>query len=608
MDYSLIKLLTLATDLLNNGKEDEAWEIITKWEKSKHLTREESYKYKIFKSVILFLTGSLQESLKITEEFYQDSVNQNNKLNALDAFIIKWCNLYLLMQLNPNIWEEILSFENFLKEYSDQSQPEMQFRRAYLYYFKGYHLRGINDFDNALDYLNKSLRIFKQIDEFFYGIPYILSALGMVYTSKGELDLALKANNESLNLSRGNYMLINIVRATSYKNLGDISLQKGDLSQAIEYYEKSMKLWEQHQSVMEIIWVGWIYFELVKTSILISSDKAQEYLDNYKEYLTRRKLDVSNNGFYKLSEAKILKSSTRIRNRAKAEKILTELSLLHAGQQNEFAKDLMIEICDFYIGELQLTHDLEVLNDIEPFIEKLVKESERSNSYITLAHTYLLQGQLALLQMNLGDARKHLTKAQRIAEDNGLQILARTISTEHDKLLRQFEEWENLKNQSSISERLNLSSLNVTMDRMQGARALNPPELVEEEPILLLIMGEDGISYFTHTFIEGWEDQGLFSSFMSAFNSFSSEFFSKSIDRIKIDENIILLKPAASFMVCYVIKGQSYPALLKLTRFTDAIKWKSEILVALNKAVKTSEMLELKNPRELGDVVNEIFK
>ncbi|MHA2324078.1 MAG: hypothetical protein ACXACB_01660, partial [Promethearchaeota archaeon] len=123
MDYSLIKLLTLATDLLNNGKEDEAWEIITKWEKSKHLTREESYKYKIFKSVILFLTGSLQESLKITEEFYQDSVNQNNKLNALDAFIIKWCNLYLLMQLNPNIWEEILSFENFLKEYSDQSQP-----------------------------------------------------------------------------------------------------------------------------------------------------------------------------------------------------------------------------------------------------------------------------------------------------------------------------------------------------------------------------------------------------------------------------------------------------------------------------------------------------
>lgn len=105
----------------------------------------------------------------------------------------------------------------------------------------------------------------------------------------------------------------------------------------------------------------------------------------------------------------------------------------------------------------------------------------------------------------------------------------------------------------------------------------------------------------------GWDVQDLFSGFMSAFNSFSSEFFSKSIDRIKIDENIILLRPVESFMVCYVIKGQSYPALLKLTRFSDAIKWKPDIWKALNQAVKSSEMLELYNLSSLGDIVNEIF-
>jgi len=155
---------------------------------------------------------------------------------------------------------------------------------------------------------------------------------------------------------------------------------------------------------------------------------------------------------------------------------------------------------------------------------------------------------------------------------------------------------------------MDLASLDITMDRIQGMRAIDPPVVVDEEPVLLLIMGEDGIPYFNHPFIEGWDDQDLFSGFMSAFNSFSSELFSKSIDRIKIDENIILLKPVESFMVCYVIKGQSYPALLKLTRFTDAIKWKPEIWDALNKAVKTSEVLELHNPSSLGDVVTEIFK
>jgi hypothetical protein len=61
-------------------------------------------------------------------------------------------------------------------------------------------------------------------------------------------------------------------------------------------------------------------------------------------------------------------------------------------------------------------------------------------------------------------------------------------------------------------------------------------------------------------------------------------------------------------MVCYVIKGQSYPALLKLTRFSDAIKWKTEIWDALNIAVKTNKMLELNEPSSLGEIVTEIFK
>lgn len=94
---------------------------------------------------------------------------------------------------------------------------------------------------------------------------------------------------------------------------------------------------------------------------------------------------------------------------------------------------------------------------------------------------------------------------------------------------------------------------------------------------------------------------------MSVFNIFSSEIFSKSIDRIKIGENIILINPIESFLVCYVIKGQSYPAQQRLSRFTDAIKTNVEIWDTLNKAVKTSVMLELNNPPSLGNVINEIF-
>ncbi|MFW9824295.1 MAG: hypothetical protein ACFFE4_15235 [Candidatus Thorarchaeota archaeon] len=101
--------------------------------------------------------------------------------------------------------------------------------------------------------------------------------------------------------------------------------------------------------------------------------------------------------------------------------------------------------------------------------------------------------------------------------------------------------------------------------------------MVDEEPIVLLIMDKSGISYFNHSFIENWDFDWLFSSFMSAFDTFSSEVFAESIDRIIIGENLILINPIESFLICYVIKGQSYPGLQKLNRFSNAIKENTEI-------------------------------
>jgi hypothetical protein len=120
-------------------------------------------------------------------------------------------------------------------------------------------------------------------------------------------------------------------------------------------------------------------------------------------------------------------------------------------------------------------------------------------------------------------------------------------------------------------------------------------------------MDKSGTAYFTHSFIGDWDFDDLFSSFMSAFNTFTGEIFSKSIDRVKVGDNTILINPVESFLACYVIKGQSYPAQQKLTRFSNTIKATTEIWEALNKAAKISEMLELDNPPSMGNIVNEIF-
>jgi hypothetical protein len=142
---------------------------------------------------------------------------------------------------------------------------------------------------------------------------------------------------------------------------------------------------------------------------------------------------------------------------------------------------------------------------------------------------------------------------------------------------------------------------------MEGNESIEKLNVLEEIPILLLIMSKDGVPHFTHSFKKDWDFDYHFSSFLSAFNSFSSEIFSKTIDRIKIGENKILINPMKSFLICYVIRGQSYPAQRKLLKFSKEIEQNSEILIALKRSVETCRSLQLDDPPILGTVVRKIF-
>ena len=94
---------------------------------------------------------------------------------------------------------------------------------------------------------------------------------------------------------------------------------------------------------------------------------------------------------------------------------------------------------------------------------------------------------------------------------------------------------------------------------------------------------------------------------MIAFNTYSSEIFAKSIDRIKIGDNIISIRLIEPFLACYVSKGQSYPAIKKLDKFSDSIKNKKEIWDILNNAANTNRELSVSSSPLLEDTVNEIF-
>jgi len=59
--------------------------------------------------------------------------------------------------------------------------------------------------------------------------------------------------------------------------------------------------------------------------------------------------------------------------------------------------------------------------------------------------------------------------------------------------------------------------------------------------------------------------------------------------------------------VCYLFKGQTYPAKQKLTNFIEEMQNNSIIWQTLDKFYKTSQVLEINDIPQLKSVVTEVF-
>ncbi|MFW9874841.1 MAG: tetratricopeptide repeat protein [Candidatus Thorarchaeota archaeon] len=514
---------------------------------------------------------------------------------------------------------------------------------ARIYYLLGWLNEVQSNHTKALDFAMKSLALNKELNH-SVAIASDYSLIARIYVDDGNYDKALQYCKLSSSINE----IAERARLAVLQTFGVIYISKSQLNRALKYLKQAVALAEASnitdQLRLSLIYLGFLYRAMGKNNLVIehikrnltlsekagnfyhivqslmlliftyieenSREKANQYFTRLSELYnqTRNSKAIFISVYYLSSKAYILKTSTRMRDRVEAQALLKEL----ISHTNLPFKDVLISaisnLCDLLMEELSRYNDPKIIDEILPLITKSLNIAEEAHNYNWLAETKLLQAKLALIQTNIEEAKRLMVEAQRIADLHGLNLLAWGISTEHDKLLDQIDLWEQFKEEETpLSERIKLASTNGVLERIQGKRAVEPPELVKEDPILLLIMDNSGATYFNHPFIANWDHSDLFSSFMSAFNTFSDEIFSKSIDRIRIGENTILMKPVEPFLTCYVINGQSYPALQKLSRFTEAIRENVEIWQALIKSVKTSEILELDKPPALKTVIDEIF-
>jgi tetratricopeptide (TPR) repeat protein len=673
------KELTHAEDLMNNGKVEEALEIVINFEKMSELTPKDRLSALILKGNIYTFLYQFNKAVEAGELAYTMSQKLGLVPESIAALILKSMmirlgnvgealklileaeklfNIFIVGDLSEVDPERNANLNLNLKltkswvyvsmgDYEKALELAIQnltlgenltnnvliglnlFLVGYIYYAKG-------DYDQGLEYIMKSLKLFENL-EFKVGIAAHFSVIGEVYLNMGELNRALEFSNKALSIEKISDYSKNMVLSVLgriYQNtgeldkalmyfksiemteenyinmvktygIGEISRMKGENEIAIMYFKQSMLYSEKVGN--DILMLGPLFYLILISLDNNSIKQAHLYLKRLEIISKLFKNEMWGQQIYSLGKGFILKASSRMHDHVDAERLFKQIiedEFIFA----PFNNIALVSLCELLLEELSMYNNPEVLDDITPLIIKHLDIAEKQNSFSWLAEGKVLQAKLALVQLDLDKAKILLREAQQIAEEYELKLLAQKISNEYDLLLEKAGEWEKLNREDApMADRIELASFDGVINRLHGKQVVDPPELVDEEPILLTIMDNSGSTYLNHPFITNWDHSDLFSSFLSAFNTFSDEIFSKSIDRIKVGENTILINPVESFLACYVIKGQSYPALQKLTRFTEAIRENMEIWNALNKSVKTSEILELDKPPALKTLINEIF-
>lgn len=466
---------------------------------------------------------------------------------------------------------------------------------ATIYYYEG-------DYDKALQYCKQSLSI-KEITG--RSKLDVLWNLGQIYRLKNDMNRALKYRQQAVVLAEElnipNLLIRNLTAlGYLYRLIG-----KSDL--ALEYAERILTLSEKFGFVF---WMS----EALQLFILTyteekSPEKANRYFSRLTELYNRTKdkgeVDISDR--YLVSKAYMMKTSTRMRDRVEAQALFKELIDRTSGE--DYLIFTIGNLCDLLLEELSLYNDPEILDEIVPLITKSLDIAEKAHNYGYLASTKLLQAKLALIQMNIEEAKKLMVQAQRIADLHGLNLLARRISSDHDKLLEQIDAWDIIKKEEApIAERIKLASMSEVLERIQGKRAVEPLESVDEESVLLLILTEGGRSLFSNSFSEDLDfEEDMISSFLTAFNSFSEELFSEGLDRAKFGQYTVLKESITNFSVCYLFKGQTYLAQQKLSKFVENLQSNSPLWQSLGQHYKTSQILELKKCPQLESLITEIF-
>ena len=628
-----------AKELIDLGKFDDALQLLNDFSENSAITPKAQISYYILLCSIFIRLGKKVELLDYIKKACKAIQGQKISSQLVDIYYIKAMS-YIWEFKDDEAFNLILKCEKLYTSFTQEplsvnlkKKADIAWIKALLYSRKGlvdkaldcseqalklrkeldlkadiaislsllkeiYHTEG--EFDRALDYASQCLKYAKAID-FKKQIEFCYITTGLIYSERGELEIAIDYHLKALAIAEEIDDKFGI--AASLNNLGFTYFKQGRLKLAQDNLVRSLKLFKEFGSP------GFSSIDLLFHIAIDQSDfeQANEYLEQLKQLIDQ--FDIKEISlWYRVDKAILLKTSKRAIHRGKAEEMLKEIVEENITLYNVVILALL-HLSDLLLNELQTIGDIEIIDELKPYIHKLQNFAEKNHSYSIQAEAYILQARLALVTLELKEARQFLTKAQEIAEKYHLDRLALKISNEHDDLLKKLSNWEEVRDSNvSLAERMKIARLNEQMDHMLHRRAVEPLEIPDEDPVVVLIVSESGEPIFSYLFDEDWNfEDHLIGGFLTAINSFSDEMFAQGLDRATFGEYNLFMKPVSPYLVCYLYKGPSYLAKQRTELFIKLIQKDNDVWDTFKKFLMTSQLVQIKDIPSIKPLIKDIF-
>ncbi len=340
--------------------------------------------------------GELEKGLEYINRGLDDLQEQYEKTDT--GFIVT----FILANLNSRIGKMNEAMELYLKTIELASVFPRLATIGYshvgistVYFFRG-------ELEKALEHAIEALRILENSKN-KYGIGWAHFSLMKIYHEKNEYENALSHAQTCLD-----------IRMT----MGN----KQDIAQTLRFL---------------------ITFLLEKESF----DETDSYLNQFEILASTTDNRIVNQN-YRLSKALILKSNVRPKYWTQAIDILEKIVCEPIATYNTTLV-AMINLCEILLNEYSISGDEEALNDLQTHTSRLLDIAQKQNSYTLRVEAYhiriislWLQAQHSKMDINIQNARRLLQEARDLAESHGLLKLASKITTQNDRMLDKFENWD----------------------------------------------------------------------------------------------------------------------------------------------------------------------